>query len=137
MTSTRDATTTAIWPTFRYRHAPAAIRFLCEAFGFEEVVVYPGESEGTVAHAELRWPAGGGVMLGSSREDGPSWQPGTGSGSVYVLSHDIGALYERAQRAGAEIVRPLTDEEYGSREFTARDPEGGIWSFGTYGGYTP
>lgn len=34
--------------------------------------------------------------------------------------------------AGAQIVRPLTDEAYGSREYSARDPEGNLWSFGTY-----
>jgi uncharacterized glyoxalase superfamily protein PhnB len=125
-------TETHVWPTFRYRDAPAAIRFLREAFGFEEVAVYPGESDGMVAHAELRWPEGGGIMLGSHRDDGQGPKPGTGS--VYIVAEDVDALHDRAQRAGAVIVRPLTDQEYGSREFTARDPEGVIWSFGTYSG---
>jgi uncharacterized glyoxalase superfamily protein PhnB len=132
MTETRERLQTVIWPTFRYRDAPAAIHFLCEAFGFEEVVIYPGEGEGTVGHAELRFPGGGGVMLGSYREDGLGMQPG--AGSVYIVAPDVDALYDRAKRAGAEIVRELRDEEYGSREFSARDPEGVIWSFGTYAG---
>jgi uncharacterized glyoxalase superfamily protein PhnB len=34
--------------------------------------------------------------------------------------------------AGAEVVMPLTDQDYGSRDYTARDPEGNLWSFGTY-----
>ena len=132
MTDTRVGEGTIIWPTFRYRDAPAAIRFLKEAFGFEEVAVYPGETDDAVAHAELRWPGGGGIMLGSHRDDDPGWLPG--AGSVYIVTQDVDALHDRAQRAGAKIVRPLRNEDYGSRGFTARDPEGAIWSFGTYGG---
>ncbi|HZU12329.1 MAG TPA: VOC family protein [Chloroflexota bacterium] len=120
--------TTHIWPTFKYRNARAAIRFLHDAFGFEEVAVYAGDTEDEVAHAELRWPEGGGVMLGSARNgDAPV-------GSVYVVTSDVDTLHERAQRAGAEIVYPLRDEDYGNHTFTARDPEGVTWSFGTYAG---
>jgi uncharacterized glyoxalase superfamily protein PhnB len=132
MTNTVSSTATSIWPAFRYRDAPAAIRFLKEAFGFEEVVVYPGESADVVAHAELRWPDGGGVMLGSYRQDELNLQPG--AGSVYIATPNVAGIYDRAQKAGAEIVRPLRAEEYDSQTFTARDPEGVIWSFGTYGG---
>src|SRR4051794_32663903 len=123
---------TTIWPTFHYRNAPAAIRFLVDAFGFEEAAVYPGEGEDEVAHAELRWPAGGGVMLGTYRENGMGSPPG--SGSVYIVVEDPDALYARAREVGAEIVRELRGEEYGSRGFIARDPEGSRWSFGTYAG---
>jgi uncharacterized glyoxalase superfamily protein PhnB len=125
-------TSTHIWPSFRYRDARAAIRFLRDAFGFEEVAVYAGETEEQVAHAELRWAAGGGIMLGSAGNDGAG--PPAGTGSVYVVAEDVDALHDRAQGAGAEIIRPLRDEEYGNRTFTARDPEGVIWSFGTYAG---
>jgi uncharacterized glyoxalase superfamily protein PhnB len=44
------------------------------------------------------------------------------------------ALFARATAAGAEVVRGLKDEDYGSRGFTVRDPEGNHWSFGTYRG---
>lgn len=132
MTDTRVSETTIVWPTFRYRDARAAIRFLTEAFGFEEVAVYPGETDGIVAHAELRWPGGGGIMLGSGGDERVGALPSMSS--VYIVTQDPDALHDRALRAGAEIVRPLRDEEYGSRGFSARDPEGVIWSFGTYGG---
>jgi uncharacterized glyoxalase superfamily protein PhnB len=133
-TSSRNAT---VWPTLRYADAPAAIRFLVEAFGFEEVVRYPGASEDIVAHAELRWPGGGGLMLGSSsREDSAISELPPGVGSVYVVTADPDALYERAVAAGATVVRGLTDQDYGSREFSVRDPEGVYWSFGTYGGHS-
>jgi uncharacterized glyoxalase superfamily protein PhnB len=126
--------TATVWPTLRYRDARGAIRFLLDAFGFEEVVSYPGADESIVSHAELRWPGGGGVMLGSMRDDSVIAELPPGTGSIYVVTEEPDALYERARRAGAQIVRELHDEDYGSREFTARDPEGVYWSFGTYAG---
>lgn len=122
-----------MWPALRYAHARAAIRFLVEAFGFEEVV-YSGNNEAVVEHAELRWPAGGRVMLGSARPDSAIADLPAGTGSVYVVTDDPDALFERASNAGATVVRGLKDEDYGSRGFTVRDPEGVYWSFGTYGG---
>lgn len=58
----------------------------------------------------------------------------TGTGSACIVAQEVGSLYMHARQAGAQIIRELRDEEYGSRGFTARDPEGGVWSFGTYGG---
>ena len=43
-------------------------------------------------------------------------------------------LFARATSAGAEVVMDLHDTDYGSRDFTVSDPEGNLWSFGTYGG---
>src|SRR5579871_5609690 len=51
---------------------------------------------------------------------------------VYVCVAAVDALWERAVAAGAAVVRPLADTHYGSREFSVRDPEGHVWSFGTY-----
>ena len=128
----KTATKTVIWPTLRYNDARAAIKFLVD-LGFEEVAVY-GEGA-QVDHAELSWPGGGGVMLGSAqREDSVINELAPGSGSVYVVIDNPDEVHERAVRMGANIVRGLTDEDYGSRGFTARDPEGVYWSFGTYGG---
>src|ERR1700712_2721728 len=135
-TETTHATTrTLIWPALRYADARAAIRFLVEAFGFEEVASYAGETEDVVAHAELRGPSGGGVMLGSAaREDNAIAGVPAGVGAVHLVIEGLDSLYARATAAGATVVRELTDQDYGSREFTVRDPEGVYWSFGTYGG---
>jgi uncharacterized glyoxalase superfamily protein PhnB len=123
---------TKIWPSFRYSDAHTAIRFLIDAFGFERVAVY--ETEGRVDHAELRWPAGGGVMLGSAaREDSSIADLPAGTGSVYVVTDDVAGLFKRARAAGATVVREPRDESYGTG-FTVRDPEGVFWSFGTYRG---
>ncbi len=123
---------TVIWPGLRYSDAHAAIRFLVDAFGFEKVAVY--ETGDIVDHAELRWPGGGGVMLGSAQRESTISGLPAGTGSVYVVTDDPDGLHKRAVAAGATIVAGLRDEDYGSRGFTARDPEGVFWSFGTYGG---
>ncbi|MEU8783343.1 VOC family protein [Streptomyces sp. NPDC048637] len=122
-----------VWPTLRARDARALIRFLVDAFGFEETVVH-GVGE-RVEHAQLSWPEGGGIMLGSVKEaENDRWplRPGTFGG--YVVTERPDELCARARAAGAEIIEELTDTDYGSRGFGARDPEGNLWSFGTYRG---
>jgi uncharacterized glyoxalase superfamily protein PhnB len=122
-----------VWPSLRARDARALIRFLVDAFGFEETVVY-GDGD-RVDHAQLDWPLGGGIMLGSSRaEPDDIFRLEPGSFGAYVVVDDADALHERAKAAGAEIVRAPNTTDYGSRDFTARDPEGNLWSFGTYRG---
>jgi uncharacterized glyoxalase superfamily protein PhnB len=125
-----------VWPTLTYRDARAGIGFLVKAFGFEERAVYADEANADVVfHAELRWPLGGGVMLGSTGKDDSAFgrrQPG--NDSVYVVCDDPDGLFEQATAQGAEVVKGLEDEDYGSRGFTVRDPEGNLWSFGTYRG---
>lgn len=122
-----------VWPALRARDAHGLIRFLVDAFGFEETAVYADGD--VVQHAELAWPLGGGIMLGSAsqREDDP-WPLQPGTSGCYVVTDDPDALHDRAVAAGAEITQGLHDTDYGSREFAARDPEGNRWSFGTYRG---
>jgi uncharacterized glyoxalase superfamily protein PhnB len=122
-----------VWPAFRATDARALIRFLVDAFGFEETAVY-GEGD-VVAHAQLSWPEGGGVMLGSVREDADdAWPAVPGTAACYVVAADPAAVHARAVAAGATIVRELATTDYGSSEFSARDIEGNLWSFGTYAG---
>ncbi|MDX3238142.1 VOC family protein [Streptomyces sp. ME03-5709C] len=128
----REATAPTVCPTLRYKDAKAALAFLEQAFGFTGIAVYEGE-DGTVQHAELAY-GNGVVMLGSERS-GTAFSrlaAGLGAASVYVVVDDADAHHDRAVAAGAEVVLPLTDQDYGSRDYTARDPEGNLWSFGTY-----
>jgi uncharacterized glyoxalase superfamily protein PhnB len=120
-------TTPTIYPLLRYRDTRAAIAFLTSAFDFSEHEVT--EHDGVIVHAELSYGAGM-VMLGTL---------GTGDGlwdlaptGVYVAVDDPDAHHARAVAAAAEIVMDLTDTDYGSRTYAARDPEGNVWSFGTY-----
>lgn len=128
-----------VWPCLSYLDAPEAVRFLVEAFGFQETLVVPGGDDRQVHHAELVWPEGGGVMLGShvaGDVDEFASRP-VGGASLYVVTDDPGRLYSRATGAGAEVVREMREEDYGSLGFSVRDPEGNIWSFGTYRGTAP
>jgi uncharacterized glyoxalase superfamily protein PhnB len=130
---TNNAPPPQVWPTLRARDARALIAFLVEAFGFEETAVY-GEG-GRVDHAQLSWPPGGGVMLGSVREgDQDNWPLQPGSFGAYVVTDDPDAVFARARAAGAEVLTDLHETGYGSRDFAVRDPEGNRWSFGTYRG---
>ncbi len=118
----------------RYQNAPAAIEWLANAFGFEKQMVVPGPN-GAIAHAQMRF-GNGVIMLGTVKDDGlgmksPRDLRGVNQG-VYFYLEGVDAHYERAKAAGAQIVRELKDTDYGSREYTARDLEGHLWSFGTY-----
>ncbi|MEV4557639.1 VOC family protein [Kitasatospora sp. NPDC049285] len=122
-----------VWPSLRARDARGLIRFLVEAFGFEETAVYADEEQ--VHHAQLAWPPGGGIMLGSAsdRPDDP-WPLRPGTFGAYVVTDDPDGLFRRAVAAGAEVTAEPHDTDYGSRDFAVRDPEGNRWSFGTYRG---
>ncbi|PQO26888.1 VOC family protein [Blastopirellula marina] len=123
----------------RYRDASAAIDWLCDVFGFKRHAVYRGEGN-TIAHAQLTFPGGGMIMLGSV-ENQSEWgklikQPdeigGCETQSVYLVTSDADAIYAKAKAAGAEIVLEIKDEDYGGRGFTCRDLEGRLWTVGTY-----
>lgn len=123
-----------IYPTFRYRDAARMIEWLKEAFGFTTHVVYADDS-GVIQHAQLALGSSM-IMVGTVRDDAYGKMvgaPGENAGkSVYVAIDDTDALFVRVKAAGAEILEGLTDRDYGSREFICRDPEGNVWSFGTY-----
>ena len=125
-----------VWPTLTYRVARGAIRQLSDVFGFVERAAHAEEHDDSiVVHAELRWPEGGGVMLGTAdRPDSEFSQLPTGCASVYVVTDDPRAIHERCVGAGLTFVRELREEDYGSLGFSVRDLEGNIWSFGTYRG---
>jgi uncharacterized glyoxalase superfamily protein PhnB len=120
----------SIYPVLKYSDAHAAIDFLERAFGFQRHAVHEGEG-GAIVHAELRF-GDQVVMLSSAGVGDPAYDQGLGRTTVYVVVDEVDALYDTAKAAGAEIVLEPTDQDYGSRDFSARDPEGNIWSFGTY-----
>jgi uncharacterized glyoxalase superfamily protein PhnB len=123
-----------IFPCFRYEDARGAIEWLNKAFGFEKQFVVPGEN-GTVAHAQLRLGAGM-IMMGSGGRPDPQNPWAAARFGTYVVVPDIDAHYARAKASGATIERPLSDTEYGSREYSARDCDGHLWRFGTYDPFT-
>ena len=131
--------TSTIIPCIRYRDAARMIDWLCETFGFEKQMVVTGE-DGAIVHSQLKRGTGM-IMVGSVLKEETPWgcqitQPenvgGRETQSPYMVVEDVDAIYERAKAAGAEIVMELTDQPHGSRDFLCRDPEGHLWSLGTY-----
>ncbi|MER8069453.1 VOC family protein [Streptomyces sp. NPDC094034] len=121
-----------ICPTILYKDAKAALRTLKDAFGFTVLSAYEDE-DGAVLHAELAY-GDGVVMLGSKGRAGvfAKAMGDAGPAGVYVVVEDVNAHHARAVGHGVEILMAPTDQDYGSRDYMARDAEGNIWSFGTY-----
>jgi uncharacterized glyoxalase superfamily protein PhnB len=83
-----------------------------------------------LAVCELRGQVGSLDRIGGEGDE--RFNKGAGHYSLYVAVDDPDAHHARASEAGATIERELNETDYGSREYTARDPEGNLWSFGTY-----
>jgi len=126
-----------IFATMKYEDAHAAMKWLCEALGFEKHLVVDGP-DGTVAHAQMRYKDVM-IMLGSTGDQeldkymkSPGELRGINTQSAYILVDDIDAHYRQAKTFGAKIILDIKDEEYGGRGYTCQDPQGVIWNFGTY-----
>ncbi|MBJ7521015.1 MAG: VOC family protein [Solirubrobacteraceae bacterium] len=123
-----------LYPTLRYRDPDAAIAWLGAALGFTAKEVFRDDA-GAVAHAELAF-GDGLIMLGAIPDDDARdrLRYEQGVTSTYAYTDDPDALFARATAATppAEVAMALRDTDYGSREFSVRDPEGHVWSFGTY-----
>jgi len=134
---TTDQLRPNIFPAVRYADADAGIAFLKDAFGATEKAIHRGD-DGVVHHAELALGAGL-VMVGQHRQDakagGEAPNPLASPISLYVVVDDPDRHHAAACEAGADIVRDLENMDYGSREYSARDSEGNLWSFGTYDPY--
>lgn len=125
------AESASFYPSLLFDDAAAAIEWARAVLGCElrELV---HDDAGRVVHAELAL-GGGLVMISSAGAGQPPFSAlRAGDSIVYCAVDDPDALHDRAVAAGAEVARPLSDTDYGSRDFTLRDPEGNLWAFGTY-----
>lgn len=134
MAADRNERMVDVYPFLCYRDAARAIDWLVEAFGFRKGMVTAGP-DGSIVHAELSLGRGV-VMVGTMVDDALGMRTPAELGAVtqgtYVGVPDPDSHYARAMASGAEIVYPIRDTTYGSREYAARDPEGHLWSFGSY-----
>ena len=129
--------TPTVIPTMQYHDANKAVIWLCEVFGFQPKTVFKDASE-DVQHAELIFDNGM-IMIGS-RSATPFGQliktpqelNGVVNGCIYVVVKDADTHYQKAMAGGAEIVLELVEQSYGGKDYTCRDFEGYLWSFGTY-----
>lgn len=121
----------------RYRDPSKAVEWLTTTLGFERHFV--AEECGRIVHAQLRMGEAL-LMLGPDHLDdrygmrSPLALNGTNQCVYIALDGDVDEAHERAKTAGAQIVTAPYDTDYGSREFSCRDPEGHIWSVGSYAG---
>lgn len=135
-TNEKSAKPTVI-PVLRYRDAQAAINWLCKSCGFERKLIVP-DADGGIRHAQLTC-GNGMVMLGSAKSNDSNKVAKTSATtgeldaqSIHIIIADVDQHYTKAVEAGAEIVMAIQDEDYGGRAYSCRDPEGYVWSFGSY-----
>ncbi len=131
-------TKATVIPGLRYHDAPAAIEWLCTNFGFQKHLIVPGDKR-EIVHAQLSF-GNGMVMLSSHETDSaygklvsaPDANGNRPFQAICVIVEDADVVWDKVKSAGATIVIDIKDEDYGGRGFTCRDPEGHIWSIGTY-----
>jgi uncharacterized glyoxalase superfamily protein PhnB len=122
-------------PTFGsavfYKNPLAALEWLAEAFGFERSMLIT-DAEGGLAHAQMTF-GDGYIMVGNEWASYTASPESTGGKNTQILHVHLGdgidAHCAHARAAGAAIVREPADEFYGDRVYSARDPEGHVWSF--------
>ena len=128
----------AIIPCLSYRNANEAIEWLCRAFGFQKHQVFEGENN-LIVHAELT--LNGNLIMVASAHTGTPWSKriklpseigGFETQSPYVVVEAVEAIYELAKSHGATFVSDLKEEPHGGKSFMCLDPEGHLWSFGSY-----
>jgi uncharacterized glyoxalase superfamily protein PhnB len=119
--------TTTINPVVHYRDLAAGARFLVDSFGFVQRQAHEDDN-GKIQYVELSLngePLGLGPLTEGSMFD-------TGPAVVYISLDEVDTMHQRAVAAGTEVLMAPTDQDYGSRDFVAKDHEGNVWCFGTY-----
>ncbi len=113
-----------VTPNIIVDDAAAAVAFLEKALGAEENYRLM-MADGKIAHCELR--LGDSIVnLGSSMEGWPA------HGLVaQIFVADADALFKRAVEAGAQVIMPMTDMFFGTREGRVSDPFGNVWTIAT------
>ena len=121
----------SVYPNLQYADADAAMMWLEDVLGCRRREDHR-DDDGNVVHAEVEFE--GAVLMLSSAGVGrdPFRSLPAGGRLVYIAVDEVDALYDRVREAGGDIALEITDTDYGSRDFTARDPEGNLWAFGTY-----
>ena len=121
----RSAPRATVVPVLVYDDVGAAIEWLCGTFGFEERL--RASHGGTVSHAQL---VVGECALMLGRRGAEFRPPRPDEVSQYVVVHvgNVDALFERAKKAGARVVKTPADMPFGERQCTVEDPGGHRWT---------
>lgn len=129
MNASNPQVATQIIPYLFYRDVPTALDWLGRAFGFTEELRHKTPSG---MHAQMTL-GGQRIMMGQGSHDWRMQSPSetqVATVGIFIYLPDVDAHHERASAAGAEIVQPPHDEEWG-RTYTARDLDGHPWFFTT------
>ena len=123
----------SVWPSVGFVDVDRGVRVLL-ALGFEVTARY--DDEGVTQHAEARRPSGGGVMFGTRGKPG-EWGA-LGPAGVYVVAADEADVRETFARVaaldGVVVRREPHDQPHDPCTFDVADPDGNLWSVGTYRG---
>ena len=123
MRPNRSIPQATVIPELVYPDVREAVRWLGEAFGFEELVQI-GEGH----RSQLKVGDGAVIAMDTHGDRRPPHQ-GEVTHSVMVRVEDARAHCERAREHGARILREPADFEYGERQYTAEDLAGHRWTF--------
>jgi uncharacterized glyoxalase superfamily protein PhnB len=123
-----------LMPVMYYRNAPAAIDWLCRAFGFERHYVATADG-GTLQFAQLAFGREIVMLCPLPRSEARYGRNGLAQSATpkcYFLVPDADAHCATAKAMGAEIIDDIGTYDHGGRGYSCRDPEGHVWIFGTY-----
>ena len=126
-----DTTTNGAIPVVPMTDPRKGIAWLEHAFDAKATLLVPEDPSQPLVHSEVKIGTGM-VMIDDAERSPESPFALPGPVNVYVVVDDPDALHRRAVAAAAAIVMDLSEKDYGSRDFAARDPHGNVWCFGTY-----
>jgi PhnB protein len=113
-----------ITPNIIVDDAEQAISYLKKALGAIENYRLT-MADGSITHCELR--IGDSIInLGTAME---GWPARALTAQIFV--EDADALFQRAVACGAQVIMPMTDMFFGSREGRVTDPCGNVWTIAT------
>ena len=113
-----------------YQDLEEAFAFLVRVFGLGPGTLTRDEA-GRVVHGELEAGDGAVWLHPESPEFGLASPRtlGATTSTMAVMVDDVDAHHRHAAQEGASIDYEPVDQPYGFREYSARDSEGGLWSF--------
>jgi uncharacterized glyoxalase superfamily protein PhnB len=135
--STDEGQAPPLVPGVAYENAAEGIRWLAQVLGFRVIRKFE-MPDGSIAHAELSWRNAMVFVHTRPGKENPWSVVGPASIALAVdTAEEVTRAYERAVAARADVVRPAYDSKTpafpeGSRQFDVRDPEGNLWTVGTY-----
>lgn len=116
---------TQISPILSVNSIERSMAYYQDVLGFEAGMTLPGAGGqlffGSVMHGDAA------IMFGLT--DPPHAEGSLRGVVIYLRIDDVDTVYARLRAAGAPISAALTDQFWGDRSFTVRDPDGYEISF--------